>query len=422
MVHFPNYYFLLGLTLLKVKVLCIVVAKVKVFLQCFLDLGSVKMVRSNDLLSDSELTEKHFETTQEMIRRGMVGVEAWLTGEGLVTHGSPAAREAMIAVYEDNINNMQNILRKSSLEAAQQEATTERTTNNQVAETLRISKPARMVRPLSLMNEKQLIAYSIDLINRQHLAAGNQMKNRRKIDWGLESQKPEGHPDEMVNWTDIVQSPGRMTNAEFQLIAIEDHEKFPRAPHKPTKTDYFKALIHNILIRSNVPDPESYFDKEKFSSRIQKNLGRRNKTAVHLRPAPPPRQVIASSTPNPDRNVSDVIVTPPPRSERTFLSPIQTPPRPTFAPTTDLGPPEVPSFSSEVSGSNGGDGGGGVLRRSTRATRGIHKRKSLGGNASYAVCHFCKKSFYVIDTIWAKCDHGHAIHWNCYRKNPTCGL
>ena len=54
-------------------------------------------------------------------------------------------------------------MRESSLRAAQQEVTDQPTTN-QVAETLRISKPPKMDRPLSLMNEKQLTSYSIDLI------------------------------------------------------------------------------------------------------------------------------------------------------------------------------------------------------------------------------------------------------------------
>ena len=378
------------------------------------------MVRANDLLSDTELMKKHFETSQEMLKRGMVGVEAWLTGEGLVTHGSPQARHAMLVIYEGNSENIQTIFKQSSLQAAQEGETDQPV--NQVAETLRISKPPKMDRPLSLMNEKQLTAYSIDLINRQRLANGNQFRNRRKIDWGAASEKPDGHPDELVEWTDMLQSPGRMTNIEFQEIAIADVFKFSKAPHKPTKTDYFRVLIHNILSKSNVDDPESYYDRETFSSKIKKNLGRRNKTEKHLRPVPPSSQAvqIASSTPNPDINNSGVVLTPPsPRAESTILSP-PTPPRPTFAPTTSTQPPEVPSFNSEVYESNGG-GEGAELRRSTRPTKGL-SRRSPGGNASYALCHFCKKSFYIIDTIWAKCDHGQAIHWNCYKRNPTCGI
>ena len=115
-----------------------------------------------------------------MINRGIVGVEAWLTGEGLVTHGTPEAREGIILVFEENIKNMRTILRESSLRAAQQEVTDQPITN-QVAETLRISKPPKMDRPLSLMNEKQLTSYSIDLINWQRLANGNQIQKRRKI-------------------------------------------------------------------------------------------------------------------------------------------------------------------------------------------------------------------------------------------------
>ena len=45
-----------------------------------------------------------------MINRGIVGVEAWLTGEGLVTHGTTEAREGIILVSEENIKNMRTIL------------------------------------------------------------------------------------------------------------------------------------------------------------------------------------------------------------------------------------------------------------------------------------------------------------------------
>ena len=74
------------------------------------------MVRANNLLCDIEHTQKHFETTQEMVNRGMVGVEAWLTGKGLVTHGSPAAREAMLIKYEGegNIQTVKEIFKQFS--------------------------------------------------------------------------------------------------------------------------------------------------------------------------------------------------------------------------------------------------------------------------------------------------------------------
>ena len=103
------------------------------------------MVRANNLLCDIEHTQKHFETTQEMVNRGMVGVEAWLTGKSLVTHGSPAAREAMLIIYEGNTENIQTVFQEGSLQAAQN-ATTDQPTN-QVAETLRISNPLNMDHP-----------------------------------------------------------------------------------------------------------------------------------------------------------------------------------------------------------------------------------------------------------------------------------
>ena len=100
------------------------------------------MVRANNLLCDIEHMQKIFETTQEMVNRGMVGVEAWLTEKGLVTHGSPAAREAMLIKYEGegNIENIQTVIQEGSLQAAQN-ATTHQPTN-QVAETLISNHPS----------------------------------------------------------------------------------------------------------------------------------------------------------------------------------------------------------------------------------------------------------------------------------------
>ena len=139
------------------------------------------------------------------------------------------------------------------------------------------------------------------------------------------TDKPDGHPDELVDWERVVQSPGRMTNSEFKEIAIADPSKFPIAPHKPTKTDYFKVLINNMLLKANVEDPESYFDEQRFSAKVKKDLGRRNKTGKHHEPVPPPRPVvIASSTPN----SSEVVLTPPPpEAERTILGTLEPTPR-----------------------------------------------------------------------------------------------
>ena len=98
------------------------------------------MVRANNLLCDIKHMQKNFETTQEMVNRGMVGVEAWLTGKGLVTHGSPAARKAILIIYEGNIENIQTVIQEGSLQAAQN-ATTHQPTN-QVAETLISNHPS----------------------------------------------------------------------------------------------------------------------------------------------------------------------------------------------------------------------------------------------------------------------------------------
>ena len=46
-------------------------------------------------LTDAQLWQRHFETTSEMLGRGMVGGELWLTGEGIQTHGSEAARRIL---------------------------------------------------------------------------------------------------------------------------------------------------------------------------------------------------------------------------------------------------------------------------------------------------------------------------------------
>ena len=169
-----------------------------------------------------------------------------------------------------------------------------------------------------------------------------------------------------------------------------------------------------MLKISNVQDPESYFDEDKFSSKVKKDLGRRNKTEKHLRPAPPPRTASIpsprpASVPSPrpgsvppsrpvgitsTPNNSEVVLTTPP-AERTILSANSdpTPPRPNFAATSSAHPPEVPSFNSEVYRSTGQNDEA-ALRTSTRPTKGISKRRPFGGNQSCAVCHFCKKSFY----------------------------
>lgn len=341
-----------------------------------------------------------------------------MTGDGLVTHGTADARQAMIKIYDANLENLQTIMQNNSLEAAI--GPNFQPNGNHMAETLRISKPPKLQRPLSLLNERQLLRTAIDLMNRKRLANGDQTNRRQKIDWGMEDGKPEEHPEGLVAWEDIVQSPARMSNSEFQQLAKVDKEKFPNAPHKPTKTDYFRELIKNILRSLDIEDPENYYDREVFSSKVQKNITKGNRHDLHRLPPPPRVRPDRQSTPIP-REVRNQI------HEEVELeisrSPNPTPPRPLFSeadPTEPTDPPEAPSFVSERSVTEEVERD--FVRRSMRTTKGIPKPRSIGGNAAVAICHFCKKSFFVVHTVWARCDHGLEVHWECYKSNPTCGL
>ena len=97
-----------------------------------------------------------------------------------------------------------------------------------------------------------------------------------------------------------------MSNADFQELAKSNPNKFETAPHKPSKNDYWRALIKNVLIKAGVEDPENYVDAQKYTIEAQKKLSRRNKTFRHV----PPTQPRAST---PVRNVNNTLVelTPP---------------------------------------------------------------------------------------------------------------
>ena len=205
-----------------------------------------------------------------------------------------------------------------------------------------------------------------------------------------------------------------------QQLAKVDKEKFPNAPHKPTKTYYFRELIKNILRSLDIEDPDNYYDRDVFSSKVQKNITKGNRHDLHRLPPPPRVRPDRQSTPIP-REVRNQI------HEEVELeisrSPNPTPPRPLFSeadPTEPTDPPEAPSFVSERSVTE--DVERDFVRRSMRTTKGIPKPRSIGGNAAVAICHFCKKSFFVVHTVWARCDHGLEVHWECYKSNPTCGL
>ena len=156
-----------------------------------------------------------------------------MTGDGLVTHGTADARQAMIKIYDANLENLQTIMQNNSLEAAI--GPNFQPNGNHMAETLRISKPPKLQRPLSLLNERQLLRTAIDLMNRKRLANGDQTNRRQKIDWGMEDGKPEEHPEGLVAWEDIVQSPARMSNSECPTIGESRQGEIPKCTSQTHK-------------------------------------------------------------------------------------------------------------------------------------------------------------------------------------------
>ena len=79
---------------------------------------------------------------------------------------------------------------------------------------------------------------------------------RKTVEWGQPGDKPDHHPEEIVNWESFVKTPANMSAAEFEMIAKPDPTKYPVPPHKPKKSDFYWALILNTLLSRNV-DPEN---------------------------------------------------------------------------------------------------------------------------------------------------------------------
>jgi hypothetical protein len=124
-------------------------------------------------------------------------------------------------MYDNNINQFQTILSKCAKKAATEQ--NQETGDKNVESVFQISKPPKMECPLNVANERQLSKYTVTLFNHNRLANSKQSKYRQNIIWGSQDEKPENHPDEIVEWTD------------FEVIAKKDKKKFPIAPNKPKK-------------------------------------------------------------------------------------------------------------------------------------------------------------------------------------------
>ena len=68
-----------------------------------------------------------------------------------------------------------------------------------------------------------------------------------RIEGGNYEKKPDHHLDNIVNWIDLIKSPGNMSAGEFKLIAKEDPLQFPFAPFKPQKSYYYRQLIRDTM-------------------------------------------------------------------------------------------------------------------------------------------------------------------------------
>ena len=293
-------------------------------------------------MSDQELLKNHFESGLEMMRRNMVGAEIWKTGEGVLTNGSKKAREAILNIYQDLQSGFQQVLEECSLKAARTQD--QSTPGDPTFVPFQVSKPPKLERPLSLMNERQLASYAVVLLNHQRLVSG---KKRKKIEWGNDEEKPDHHPDNIVNWGDLIKSPGNMSAGEFKLIAKEDPVQFPIAPFKPQKSDYYRQLISNTMISIDM-DPEKHVDKNIFTVKKEKDLskGLANRTK-HRLPVLPSRGHRASTPVDAGLTRRSLST----RSTRRSLSTLSTAstPRPSFIPTsTPSLPPEIPSFDGNV--------------------------------------------------------------------------
>ena len=172
----------------------------------------------------------------------MVGVEIWKTGDGVITNGSKEAREAILTIYKDLQSGFQQVLEECSLKVAKTQDQSTRGDPTYVP--FQVSKPPKLERPLSLINERQPASYAVVLLNQQRLVSG---KKRKKIEWGNYEKKPDHHLDNIVNWIDLIKSPGNMSAGEFKLIAKEDPLQFPFAPFKPQKSYYYRKLIRDTM-------------------------------------------------------------------------------------------------------------------------------------------------------------------------------
>ena len=197
----------------------------------------------------------------------MAGGEIWITGHGLVTAGNEEAKKALLAFYNNTDSGFQEILEQCSLQAAQASALGDQPTPS---ESFEITQPPKLCRPLSLMAERQLSSYCFLLL--AHLRKASGLK-RKTVEWGHPEDKPEHHPEEIVNWESLVKTPANMSAAEFETIAKPDPTKYPVPPHKPKKADFYRALILNTLLSKNV-DPENHVDKALFTKKVEKDLNK----------------------------------------------------------------------------------------------------------------------------------------------------
>ena len=117
-----------------------------------------------------------------------------------------------------------------------------------------------------MMAERQLSTYCFLLLNHLRMASG---LKRKTVEWGQPGDKPDHHPEEIVDWESFVKTPANMSVAEFEMIAKPDPTKYPVPPHKPKKSDFYRALILNTLLSKNV-DPENHVDKAVFTKKVQK--------------------------------------------------------------------------------------------------------------------------------------------------------
>ena len=119
-------------------------------------------------MSDMDLLTLHFLSGTEMMNRNMVGAELWKTPGGVVAAGTPDAKEELLRIYEDEASGFSALLDKLALRAAQggkgQEV--------QVAHPFADARPPKLACPLSVMNERQLANYCVQLLNHQRMING----------------------------------------------------------------------------------------------------------------------------------------------------------------------------------------------------------------------------------------------------------